>query len=93
MKSLILSTAVAMLLAVPAYAVEIENQDQRDYTVSLDVEPGFYIEFQLAAGQTRKNSCPDFCRVHVEGVGWVAPLSLHDKVIIKDGQMRLAPLS
>jgi hypothetical protein len=77
--------AVAALgLAGTAAAVDVENADQKEYTVTL-TESGGKTTVKLGPGETKMDLCA-VCSVAIEGAQPVNGSGL-DKVIIQDGKL------
>jgi hypothetical protein len=90
MKSLLTVGAVALsvfLLAEPAHAVDISNQDTEDRTVTV-TEGGESNAVEIAAGETVESVC-EKCTISNEG-GDKLELSGEQKAVIKDGKLMSA---
>ncbi len=80
--------AAAVLLAGPAWALDIRNGDSRDYEVTIvtgDEENAY--TFTLPAGSEESAVCKG-CRIWVEGVGVLDGVDV-EKVEIVGGKFRM----
>jgi hypothetical protein len=73
-----------MTVATAAGAVDVQNDDAKEYTVTL-TEPGGKQTVKLGPGETKMDICA-VCSVSIEGAAAVQGSGL-DKVIIKDGKL------
>ena len=77
--------ASPLLFADVARAVDVENEDSKEYKVTL-TEPGSpKTEIKLGAGEKKMDLCAT-CSVAVEGMQAVSASGL-DRVVIKDGKI------
>ena len=86
MKQLVFATmfGAALGLSMPAGAVDVENSDSKEYSVTL-TESGGKQTIKVGPGETKMDLCA-VCSVSIEGATPVQGSGL-DKVIIKDGKL------
>ena len=79
------AVASPLLFADIARAVDVENEDAKEYKVTL-TEPGAAkTEIKVGAGEKKMDLCAT-CSVAVEGMQAVSASGL-DRVVIKDGKV------
>lgn len=76
--------AASLSLTGTASAVDVENGDQKEYTVTL-TESGGKATVKVGPGETKMDLCA-VCSVAIEGAQPVSGSGL-DRVIIKDGKL------
>ena len=92
MSKLLASTCCAALLAFsPAVlAVDIENQDDADYEVSVMIGENAPTTFVLKAGEIKTNVCNgEPCVMELEGSSWEGEAD--EKLVVRDKKLQLSP--
>jgi len=82
-----LGTALAAsVIAVPAYALTIDNRDTTEYTVHIKSGASL-AEVLVAPGVTVENPCDPDCVVAIAGLKGEKKAITDDKFIIYDGKL------
>lgn len=81
MKTATLSLVGAVLMAGPATAFTILNQDKRDHTLTIDrgIDE---TDRKIGPGETAKFDCSEGCSVRVRGSGYDRAPEMNDRLII-----------
>jgi hypothetical protein len=82
--------AATICLAAPAFAVDIENEDETTYEVSTVGGNAELTNFELAPGAREADVCTGRCTVMVEGIGKVEA-DQDEIVIIESGRLLKEP--
>lgn len=89
-RSIAALASVALLMATPAFATSITNQDTKDHTINVD-RGAKKSQQKIAAGTTAQVDCPGGCGFTVEGSGYGREPTNDDKLVInKDGMLDYA---
>ena len=82
--------SVSLLMATPALATSVMNQDTKEHTLTVD-RGAKESQQKIAAGATAQIDCPGGCGFTVEGSGYGREPSNDDKLVIKkDGMLDYA---
>ena len=89
-KSIYASLVVSAFLSIPAYAVELTNDDEAAHSVQLQIGEGDSTSqtLNVAAGQTLKDICKDGCIMRLEN-GAEIGLAGDEIVSIRDGDFTI----
>ena len=82
--------AAAILLVAPASAVDVENDDENAYEITITGDNGEAANFELTPGARESDVCAMRCTVNVEGIGSIDALE-DELVVIRDGQLSKQP--
>lgn len=90
-KRAIIALLSSAFLTIPAYAVELTNDDDATHSVEIQIGEGDSTTqtLEVAAGQTLKDICKDGCTVRLSN-GAEAGLAGDETVSIKDGEFVIA---
>lgn len=86
----LLASAVfaAALVAAPAYAVNIENQDGIDHEVTIAVGEGGPVTFKLKAGEKKMDVCGgEHCVLMLNESDWEGYGAEDETIAVRDGKL------
>jgi hypothetical protein len=89
-KLLATTAAFAAILAVPAFALDIENRDGAQHQVTISVGDGGPSSLTLAAGQSLKEACANDCVVQLDdgpNAGQFVSISRGETAVISNGRI------
>ncbi|KQT56137.1 hypothetical protein ASG52_24380 [Methylobacterium sp. Leaf456] len=81
--------ACTILVATPALAITVTNQDKGEHTLTVDKGEAQATQ-KLAAGASAEVECKEGCELRVAGSGYGRSVEKGDKLVIAGGMIRFS---